>query len=78
MIRNVYKVCPLFSECIAKTGENMYFFYPLHFCPAFHTDAVARSLNILPLLTEISFQLSLYQKCFNKSPLEVSCLLGPD
>lgn len=78
MIINVYKVCLLFNECIAKRKENMYFFYPLHFCPTFHTDALATNLTIFPLLTETAFQLSLYQKCFSKSPLEVSCLLGPD
>lgn len=72
MIRNVDKVCPLFNQCIAKRREKMYFFYPLHSFPTFHTDALATNLNIF------SFQLHLYQKCFSKSPLEVSCLLGPD
>lgn len=35
MIRNVYRVCARFNECIAERGEKMYFFIPcifaLHF-----------------------------------------------
>ena len=60
-----------FVRCLMNVlpkEERKSIFYPLHFCPAFHTDTLTTNLNIFP------FQLCLYQKCFSKSPVEVSCL----